>query len=219
MRAVEKAGNKIVVGIAGGIGAGKSVVTDDLRSLGYTVIDADEVAREAVIPGAPALAALVREFGTGILRPDGTLDRAALAALAFSADDSTAKLNDILHADITVRIKKAIQEFSQNDFARNGEHLCFLSAPLLFESGLDALCDTVWLITAPEDIRIARAAARDMASEEDIRARAAKQMGEDERRAKADLIIDNSKTPEDLLNAVRHALETLQKPARPVHHR
>ncbi|MDR3225728.1 MAG: dephospho-CoA kinase, partial [Clostridiales Family XIII bacterium] len=94
----------MIIGITGGIGAGKSVVTEYLLSKGYSVIDADEVAREAVLPGEPALAALARAFGCGILRPDGALDRTALAALAFADESGTQKLNAILHADIIDRI-------------------------------------------------------------------------------------------------------------------
>jgi dephospho-CoA kinase len=235
----------MIIGITGGIGAGKSVVTDWLREQGYAVVDADEVAREAVLPGEPALAALAAEFGPGILRPDGTLDRKTLAALAFASAERTACLNGILHADIRRRIEaqlcRDIEIFEADSGswagvtkseqpivrhsggasrkaseARNpvaeGIHVpvVFLSAPLLYESALDTLCDEVWLISAPEDLRVERAAARDGTAHEDIRARAGHQLKESERRARADLIIDNHGDKTELINAIIVALNDLK---------
>jgi len=212
----------MIIGITGGIGAGKSVVTDHLRAKGYAIVDADEVSREAVMPGEPALSALVRAFGAGILKADGTLDRAALAALAFADECGTQKLNAILHADIIHRIKiqladpddraDATRNAAPTDTAPsayNAAQLTFLSAPLLFETCLDELCDEVWLISAPEEIRVARAASRDGLSETDIRDRAAKQLGEDEKKRKAHRIIENTATRETLLREIDRLLSIL----------
>jgi dephospho-CoA kinase len=195
---------KMVIGITGGIGAGKSVVTEHLRSRGYTVIDADEVAREAVLPGEPALAALACAFGAEILRTDGTLDRAALAALAFADGSGTLKLNAILHADILERINVHLSNRKKREDAAS---LTFLSAPLLFETSLDGLCDEVWLITAPEETRVARAASRDGLPEDAIRDRASRQLDEDEKRRRAHVEIKNTGSKEELLERVEILLK------------
>ncbi|MDR0518915.1 MAG: dephospho-CoA kinase [Clostridiales Family XIII bacterium] len=193
----------MIIGIAGGIGAGKSAVTDYLRQEGYTVIDADEVAREAVMKGEPALAELAREFGEGIIRADGTLDRAALAALAFADDSGTEKLNVIMRGDIVHRIKLSLSDLGKRCPPPSA---AFLSAPLLFESGLDRLCDETWLVSAPDEIRFARAAKRDGTGEAAIRARAEKQLPETERRVRADRIIENTGSRARLLAEVDRLL-------------
>jgi dephospho-CoA kinase len=187
----------ITIGITGGIGAGKSAATDYLRAKGYAVVDADEVAREAVRPGEPALAALAAAFGDEILQSDGSLNRARLAQVAFADADKTRLLNEMLHDDIGRRIRdklddvaRACGESSQRIPRRPPP--VFLSAPLLFESGLDKRCDEVWLITAPEETRMARAAARDGIAIDEARARAARQMSEEEKRARADAVIENT---------------------------
>ncbi|MDR1292428.1 MAG: dephospho-CoA kinase [Clostridiales Family XIII bacterium] len=198
----------MTIGITGGIGAGKSVVTDYLRAKGYGVVDADEAAREAVAPGEPALLSLVAAFGAGILHGDGTLDRARLSSLAFADDDKARLLNDITHADIESRIAKklralgaASEPYHQAADAEAGSPV-FLSAPLLFESGLDRMCGEVWLVAAPEDVRIARAVSRGGLTRDEARARAARQMGEGDRRARADVVIENVGGKDELYRAV-----------------
>jgi dephospho-CoA kinase len=200
-----------IIGITGGIGAGKSVATRYLRERGYAVVDADEVAREAVRPGEPALAALVRAFGPDILQGDRTLDRARLAQAAFADAEKTSLLNELLHDDIGRRIRdkldgacRAGRETPPRTPGRRGP--VFLSAPLLYESGLDKACDEVWLITAPEEIRIARATARDGITPAEARARAARQMSEEEKRARADVVIENAGSLEALQKTLARLL-------------
>jgi dephospho-CoA kinase len=189
----------MIIGITGGIGAGKSVVTDYLRGKGYGVIDADEVARESVMPGEPALSALSAAFGERILNDDGTLDRGRLARMAFADGEATRRLNAITHVDIKRRIRDKVNEL------REGE-VIFVSAPLLHESGLDRIADEIWLVTAPEEVRIARAASRDGVPAEDIRTRVIRQMDEGERKALADVIIENDGDIEDLQCAIERLL-------------
>jgi dephospho-CoA kinase len=201
----------MIVGIAGGIGAGKSVVTNYLRRKGYYVIDADEVAREAVLPGEPALGALTSAFGEDILGNGGELDRARLAAKAFADEDSAQLLNDILHGDIARRIEEKLRTIAggAGDTAGAGNGAVFLSAPLMFESGTDKLCDEVWLISAPEEVRLTRASKRDGTTPDGARARAARQMSEGDRRARAGVIIENTGNKRDLYSAVDRELERI----------
>jgi dephospho-CoA kinase len=224
------------IGITGGIGAGKSAATDYLRAKGYAIVDADEVAREAVRPGEPALAALATAFGSDILNDDGTLDRARLASLAFADADKTRLLNELLHDDIGRRIHEKLNDLraageaqtadathtekssagagsagAEESAARTpqGPAPVFLSAPLLYEAGLDKICDEVWLITAPEETRITRAAARDGIATAEARARAARQMSEEEKRARADAVIENTESLADLHEALDQLLTNM----------
>jgi len=200
------------IGLTGGIGAGKSAVTDWLRVRGYVVIDADEVAREAALPGAPALARVREAFGDGVFLADGALDRKALAALVFSDPEKLAALNEIFHADVYARMEEAFATavgrhehapapapapaFAYSDHP--AAPCVFFSIPLLFETGAEERYDEVWLVTAPEDLRIARAAARDGCGSDEIRARIRNQLPEAEKRAKADVIIENGSSLEAL---------------------
>jgi dephospho-CoA kinase len=183
-----------IIGVTGGIGAGKTTVTEYLRGKGYPVVDADEAAREAVAPGEPVLKALVLAFGADILNPDGTLDRSGLAAKVFGDADRTRRLNAITHGDIARRVAEKLRASSgHSDGVRGAGGLIFLVAPLLLESGLDALCDRVWLVTADADVRVSRAAARDGTDEDAVRARVEHQMDEDEKRGRADAVLENNR--------------------------
>jgi dephospho-CoA kinase len=200
--------SKRVIGITGGIGSGKSVVSDYLRSRGYAVIDADEVARATVMPGEPALVKIAETFGNDVIFEDGTLDRAALAQKAFANQKNTDLLNSITHADIGRRVDAIIEKVFEN------ADIVFYDAPLMFETGMSSKCDEVWLITADEDVRLKRVMKRDRSSEADIRARMEKQMPEAEKMKRADLIIKNVGTKEDLIYAVDAALQRLRPTSR-----
>ncbi|MDR2156767.1 MAG: dephospho-CoA kinase [Clostridiales Family XIII bacterium] len=200
-----------VIGITGGIGSGKSVVTAYLRRRLYSVHDADEIAAEAVRPGEPALNALTEAFGKGILCDDGTLDRRALADLAFGNGENVKILNRIMHADIERRIAARLERHRSHILNNPGERETpkpvFLAAPLLFEAGLSARCDEVWLIAADEALRVRRAAERDGVGEERIRARVLHQMPEAEKRAKADIVIENNGSVDALLARVDRLID------------
>jgi dephospho-CoA kinase len=188
------------IGITGGIGAGKSVVTEYLRTKGLVVIDADEVQREATRPGEIAMLQLAEEIGDDIFLESGELNRPMLADLMFSDPDILFTVNLILHSDIRERINKKIAA---------EEGVVFLSVPLLFESGGRWNCHSVWLVTADEDMRLARAMARDGLGEADVRARMAAQMPEEEKRAMADVVIDNTGTISQLHERVDNELNLL----------
>jgi dephospho-CoA kinase len=238
-----------LIGITGGIGSGKSVVTDHLRREGFPVCDADEVAREAVRPGEPALQALIDRFGRGILCEDGTLNRPALAHIAFGSEENTQVLNSIMHGDIERRITAWLTERAAEVAKRasagashtgksgivsahvpdagkcetvsahainagdrlvekceSGGAVVFLSAPLLFEAGLAERCDEGGLVAADEDERVRRAAKRDGLTEEEIRARVHHQMPEAEKTEKADVVIRNDGTIDELIAHVNRLI-------------
>jgi len=191
------------IGITGGIGSGKSEVTNMLREMGYTVIDADEAAREAALPGEPAMLILKEEIGDGVFFADGSLDRQALAKLIFGDSIALMTVNEIFHSDIKERIESsALLKGAE-------EEVIFISAPLLFEAGMDGMVEEVWLVTADEGLRIRRVMERDGISEEDVRARMQNQMPEEDKQARADFIIANDGTLDELREAVVSMLEII----------
>ena len=199
-----------VIGIAGGIGSGKSTVTDYLRERNYTVIDADEVARESVMPGEPAVDELIDFFGKEILNDDGSLNRRKLAQIAFCDQKKTEKLNEILHKDISHRIDMKVDKFIQkNDvFLKPGQEsdkakrLLFISAPLFFEAVLDRKCDETWAVTADMELRIKRTELRDGLPRKEILDRMSKQLTDEQRAARADYTISNEGTREELISQI-----------------
>ncbi len=191
------------IGITGGIGSGKSTVSAYLVKSGYPVIDADHISRILTEKGNPVLNELAEEFGDDIIRDDGTLDRKRLAAIAFANRDCQQKLNTIMHR----RIKEKIFEARQKLKAA-GEPLIFLDAPLLIESGLDEICDSVWVICASEQKKTERVMLRDSASAEDVRQRIALQLSDEERLASSEktLRIDNNEDKEGLCRNIDELL-------------
>lgn len=153
----------IVLGLTGPTGAGKGAVAARLQQAGALIIDTDRIAREVVEPGQPCLAALADAFGPAILSSDGTLDRAALAAVAFAIEDAHTRLNQITHPFI---IRRSL------DILESAAPACaVIDAPLLFESGMDRLCDTTIAVLAPKDVRLNRIMMRDAISRERALAR------------------------------------------------
>jgi dephospho-CoA kinase len=132
----------VKIGITGPIGCGKSTVAGWLGELGARIIDADQVARQATPIGSAPLAAVVRTFGSGVLQPDGTLDRAALGRIVFGDPGALARLESIIHPAVRPQILALIA-----DADRSGAPAVVIEAIKLVEGGLAALCDEVWLIT------------------------------------------------------------------------
>lgn len=184
------------VGLTGGIGAGKSTVARVLTESGAHLVDADRIAREVVEPGSAGLARLVETFGDGIVGSDGALDRPALAALAFADDESRAALNAIMHPLIGARTQQRI------DQAPDGA-IVVQDIPLLIEGGMAPLFDLVLVVDLDAEIRLQRLVEFRGMAEDDARARMAAQASDAQRRAVADVLIDNRGTPEELETAVR----------------
>ncbi len=183
------------VGLTGGIGSGKSTVSALLADRGAVVIDYDLLAREAVEVGTPALAQIVERFGPGVLRPDGALDRPALGAIVFGDDEARRELEAITHP--------AIGELAwARDEAAPAGSIVVHDHPLLVETGLAQLMDFVVVVDLPEETQLDRLVRLRGMSPEDARARIAAQASRDDRRAAADVVIDNSGTPAELAAAV-----------------
>ena len=187
------------IGLSGGIGAGKSTVAATFRELGGIVVDGDVIAREVVEPGTEGLAGLVEAFGDGILLPDGSLDRPALAAIAFSDDQQRSTLNSIVHPLVAQRRSELIsgaQETRENP-------VIIEDIPLLVESQMAAMFPLVVIVHADVDTRIVRLIQHRGFSEEDARARIAAQASEEQRRAVADVWLDNSGNAAELVEQAR----------------
>ncbi|RSN58099.1 dephospho-CoA kinase [Actinomadura sp. WAC 06369] len=173
------------VGLTGGIGSGKSEVSARLSGHGAVVIDADRIAREVVEPGTPGLAAVVREFGDGVLLPSGGLDRAKVGSIVFNDADRLAALNAIVHPLVGERMQELMD-------AAPADAVVVYDVPLLVENGLKDMYDVVVVVDAPEEAQLDRLTSRRGMTEADARARMANQASRDERRAVADHVIDNS---------------------------
>jgi dephospho-CoA kinase len=178
-----------IFGLTGGLASGKSSVAEHWRSRRLPVIDADSLAREVVAPGSEALDEIVQAFGPSMLQ-DGALDRRRLAAVVFSNPEALRDLESITHP----RIERRRAELLAALEAR-GEPLACYEVPLLFEKGMEVRLRPVVVVTAPEPVQIARARARDGASEDEVRARLAAQLPLAAKAARADYVIDNSASP------------------------
>ncbi|WP_370499596.1 dephospho-CoA kinase [Mycolicibacterium sp. jd] len=184
------------IGLTGGIGAGKSTVSATFSDLGGIVIDGDVIAREVVEPGTPGLASLVDAFGEAILLPDGALNRPALAAIAFSDEEKRATLNGIVHPLVAHRRSELID-------AADEEAVIVEDIPLLVESQMAPMFPLVVIVHADEEVRVKRLIEYRHFTEEDARARIAAQAGEEQRRAVADVWLDNSGSAGELVEKAR----------------
>jgi len=196
---------RMKIGITGGIGSGKSTVTDYLTDQGYPVVDADDIARQIVRKGSPVLSQLAEALGGEILTPEGELDRALTAEMVFGDPDKKQILNDIMW--------KAIGEVMDGEIASledEGYPVIFVDAPLLFEAGMQENLDAVWMVYADEDIRIERVMERDDVGADQVRARMAAQMSDEEKMELADEVLDNNGTREELTEQIDRLLEGLE---------
>ena len=184
------------IGLTGGIGAGKSVLSATFAQCGGIIVDGDVIAREVVEPGTEGLASLVDAFGDDILLPDGSLDRPALAAKAFRDDGARNKLNGIVHPLVGKRRAEIIAAVSD-------DAVVVEDIPLLVESGMAPLFPLVVIVHAEVEVRLRRLVEQRGMSEEDARARIAAQADDEQRRAVADIWLDNSGTQEDLVERAR----------------
>ncbi len=185
----------ILVGLTGGIGSGKSTVSAMFAERGAVVIDADAIVHELQAPGQPVLAAMVERFGAGILGADGTLNRQAVADLVFPDSEALAALSAIVHPAVAAEIARRM------DVEASTDHVVVLDVPLLVESGRDDMAGLI-VVDVDPDIAVHRLMADRGMTEADARARMARQASREERRARADQVIDNSGTLDDLRRRV-----------------
>jgi dephospho-CoA kinase len=193
-----------VFGLTGGIASGKSTVAARLRARGVPVVDADIVARDVVAAGTPGLRRIVEVFGRAVLAADGSLDRKALAAVVFHDDAKRKELNALLHPLISARSI----ELAAAHGAR-GEPLVCYEAALLVENGVADMFRPLVVVSAPEDVQLARVHARDAASHDDALSRIRAQKSLAEKVAVADFVIEttgtleeNARRTDDVLDAV-----------------
>jgi dephospho-CoA kinase len=189
-----------VVGLTGGIGTGKSTAAAILRDLGATVIDADEGTRAVQARGSEGLARIAEEFGTGMLTPEGDLDRARLGDLAFHDPEALRRLNAIVHPLVGRWMAARQQEAAERD-----DPVVVLDIPLLFESRGAGAFDTVLLVYAPEQLQLERLVRLRGMDEEQARARIAAQMPIEEKRRLATHVVENTGTLEELRSQVQLA--------------
>ena len=193
-----------VVGLTGGIGCGKSEAAKYLRSLGAKHIDADAISRSLTAEGGSALPELRRIFGDGIFNDDGSLNRRALGDLAFNDVASKRALEGVIHPLVQRQVMDEIAAASAE-----GVPVTVLDVPLLFETGMERLCDEVWTMSADEETQVARVCARDGLSAAQARARIAGQMSMAERNARADRVIDSRRPIEQTRADLRLYYEQL----------
>jgi len=175
----------ILVGLTGGIGSGKSTVSSLLAEHGAVIIDADALVRELQAPGSPVLEQMAERFGRGIIRDDGSLDRAAVAEIVFNDETALKALNDIVHPALAVEVTRRI------DAARGTDDVVVLDFPLLAERPREGLSAAV-VVDAPVETAIERLVASRGMKEDDARARIANQVSREQRLAIATHVIDNS---------------------------
>lgn len=192
-----------VIGLTGGIGTGKSTVSTYLNKKRIPIVDADAIAHEITMPGAPVLKEIRGLLGDGVIRGDGSLDRKAVAKQIFQ-DQALLKAYENL---TTRRVVELCEERIQA-YRNSGEgDLVVLDAPLLFESGAYRLTDQIWLVCADLDVRLERIARRDQATREEILHRIEHQMSDEEKKKLADYVIDNSRDLPWLYGQVDRLLE------------
>jgi dephospho-CoA kinase len=178
------------IGLTGGIGSGKSTVAGLLAARGARIVDADRIAREVVEPGTPGLEAVVAAFGQEVLTPEGALDRPALAAVVFADPDARRRLDGIVHPLVRARATELVA-------AAPPDAVVVQDVPLLVETGQAGSYDLVLVVAADLDTRVQRLVGRGL-SEGDARARIAAQASDEQRRAVADVVLDNSGSVADL---------------------
>ena len=186
----------MIVGLTGGIGSGKTSASNQFMALGIPVIDSDVIAREVVLPGQPALSAISEHFGTAIIQDDGQLNRAALRQKIFQDNHEKQWLESLLHPLIRERTINQLTEASK------GKPYIILSSPLLLETDQHTLCDVIVIVDLLEQQQVERATRRDKNSTEQIKCIIAAQISREERLTRADYILDNSGSYDQLIEQV-----------------
>lgn len=187
-----------IIGLTGGVGTGKSTVSQFLQEMGAVLLDADKIGHESYLPGSPAWKDLIAAFGEGILQEDRSIDRKKLGAVVFGNPDALKTLNGIVHPRMRDMIKGKLEALRAR-----GTPVVVLEAAILFETGWDALVDEKWVTDAPEETVIRRVKNRNNWSEEQIRGRIKAQMPRQERCARATVVVDTDCTLDEVRAKVR----------------
>lgn len=199
-----------VIGLTGGIASGKSTVAGFFRDHLIPVIDADVLGHRTYEPGTDTFAAVVEAFGQDVVAPDGTIDRKVLGGKVFGKPEELKRLTDIVWPGIR---RLASEELSELEVA--GNRLAVLEAAVLLEAGWEDLCDEIWVVVVEPELAIKRLAERNGLDEEAARARIASQLSNAERVAKADVVIENNGSLDELQARLRDAWDALQQRLQP----
>lgn len=194
------------VGLTGNIASGKSSVGEVWRGLGAAIVDADRLARTAVVPGSPGLAAVVAEFGPHVLRSDGSLDRAVLRRMVFADPTARRRLEAIVHPEVA-RLRAEVEA----ELAHSGVEIVVHDIPLLYEVGAERGLDLVVLVDAPEAVRLERLVQDRGLPEAEARAMIAAQQPAAGKRARADIVIENDGTLAQLAERAERAWEQIRR--------
>jgi dephospho-CoA kinase len=194
----------LLVGLTGGLGAGKSTVARMLRERGAVVIDADELARRALDPGTPAYQQVCDLFGDEVVMPDGRLDRRAVAAQAFADEGKRRALESIVHPEVFRGLAETLERH------RDTDAVVVFDAALLVETGFHRESDVVVVVSAPLEDQVSRAKKERALTKEEARSRIAAQMSDEDRQAVADIVIRNDGSLEDLERQVDALWQDLQ---------
>lgn len=192
-----------VIGLTGGTGSGKSVVSKSLAEAGAVIVDADKIAHEIILKGEPAYLEIVEYYGTDILDAEGNIIRKKLGEIVFNDKEKLAFLNQCTHKYITAEVKRQIAAAKEEGTAT----AIIVDAPLLLEAKLEAVCDLVWVVYADPEVRAQRVMARDGITYELAKARISNQKSWEEYKSAASAVIDNSK---DLVHLKEQMTEILK---------
>ena len=195
----------IIIGITGGIASGKSTVTEFLRQQGYQVIDADQVVHELQEPGGRLYQALLSAFGSAILQEDGRLDRPKLGAMIFGNPELLAQSSQIQNQIIREELAH------RRDLLAETEDIFFMDLPLLFEQGYESWFDQIWLVDVTEETQLSRLMTRNALSQKEAEKRIAAQLSLQEKRNRADVLIDNNGPLELTQEQLRDTLQKLER--------
>ena len=177
-----------VIGLTGGIGSGKSTVSDILKDNGYTVIDADEISRKVTKDSGEAISAIKAHFGNSVFLDDGSLDRKKLGDIVFN-DKNELKILEKITTDVVIKkVNDIVKFFKDEGYDKD----IFVDAPLLFECNLEKEFDEIWLVKSPLDLRIKRVISRDNVTEKQVLDRIKNQMSDEEKELKSTYVLDNS---------------------------
>lgn len=194
------------IGLTGGIATGKSTVSRLLEARGVRIVDADVIARDVMNPGQPLLAAVAARFGSEFLLPDGGLDRRRMAAHIFERPEERQALNAIVHPAIRAEIRRQVDAYE----AADPEAIVAADIPLLYESGLEELYEKIVVVYVPRPVQLTRLMRRDGLSPEQAEGRLNAQLDIEDKKRRADYVIDNAGTPEDTERQVERLLESLR---------
>ena len=192
----------IIIGLTGNIGTGKSAVLDVLRKLGAKTIDADKVAHGVMLPGGRAYDAVVAAFGPGILLDDGAINRRQLANIVFAYPEKLAQLESIVHP--------AVEQAVQDEIDAADAPVVVIEAIKLLEGELKSICDEIWVVTAPEDVQIARLMDYRGMTEREARSRMRSQSSQEWKASQADVVIVNDSDLQTLEERVTAAWRQLE---------